>query len=68
MVTTVQMIVIVVIVMGAGAVCSILLHIFNTHKKNRLQILNFTDNNISGKMVNSDIRVDDIIQKFKLLY
>lgn len=69
MLSTVQMVILVVAVLIAGALCSIILYWLQKHSKQKtiIPLLDFAKNSTYGKMLNSDVAVDDIIDDFKLL-
>lgn len=69
MLTMVQMVVLVVAVLIAGSLSSLILYFLQKKdKKNTgFECLEFTENSTYGKMLNSDVAVDDIIKDFKLL-
>lgn len=69
MLTTVQMVILVVTVIIAGAVCGLVLSIIENNKKREFSYnkIDLSLNSTYGKMRNSDISVDDIIDDFKLL-
>lgn len=71
MLTMVQMIILVVAVLIAGSLSSFILYYLKKRDKNkdntRFRCLDFTENSTYGKMLNSDVAVDDIIKEFKIL-
>lgn len=69
MLTMVQMVILVVGVLLSGAICSIILYCLQKHskKKTMIPLFEFSSNSTYGKMLNSDISVDEIIESFRLL-
>jgi len=69
MLTTVQMVILVVAVIIAGAVCGLVLSKIENNQKqaSSFNFVDFSSNSTYGKMRSSDISVDDIINDFKLL-
>ena len=69
MLTTTQMIIVVVFVLLSGAIAGSVFYLLE--KKNKSSkfpiIIDFSDNFVAPKMQNTDISIDDVVKKFKLL-
>lgn len=68
MLTTTQMIIMVVLAILSGAIAGVVFYLLE--KKNRsskLSIIDFSDNFVAPKMQNTDISIDDVVKNFKLL-
>jgi hypothetical protein len=64
----VEIVVLVVAVLIAGAVCGGVSYRLQNHKKNTFVFADFSGSSTYGKMLNSkDVAVDEIISDFKLL-
>lgn len=65
----VEMVVLVVAVLIAGAICGIVSYCLQNHnkQKNTFVFADFSRSSTYGKMLNSDVAVDEIISDFKLL-
>lgn len=69
MLTEVQMVILVVAVLVAGAISSIIFYYLQkcNNSKGTGCTFDFTSNATYGKMLNSDISIDEVIKDFKLL-
>lgn len=67
MLTEVEMVILVVAVLVAGAISSIILYRLQRRDNSRGPGCDFTSNTTYGKMLNSDISIDEIIKDFKLI-
>lgn len=69
MLTTIQMIELVVAVLLSGAIAGVVLFLLQrtTKKNNEFIIPDFSTNSTYEKMLNSDVSIDDIINSFKLI-
>ena len=65
----VEMVILVVAVLIAGAICGIVLYYLQNHnkQKNAFVFADFSGSSTYSKMLNSDVAVDEIISDFKLL-
>lgn len=68
MLTTTQMIILVIFVLLSGAIAGSLFYLLEKKKKSsKLPLIDFSDNFVSPRMQNTDISIDDVVKKFKLL-
>lgn len=69
MLSMMEMIILVVGVLFAAVVCNVLLYWLQKRRKKNMIFYysDFTENSTYGKMLNSDVSVDEIIPEFKLL-
>lgn len=65
----VEIVILVVAVLVAGAVCGMVLYYLQNRngRKTTFTFMDFSENSTYGKMLNSDVKVDEIIKGFKLL-
>lgn len=68
MLSTVQMIILVISVMVAGAVAGIVFYFLEKREKpSQFSMIDFSNNYVAPKMQNTDISIDDVIKNFKIL-
>lgn len=68
MLTTTQMIIVVVFVLLSGAIAGSVFYLLEKkNKSSKFPIIDFSDNFVAPRMQNTDISIDDVVKKFKLL-
>lgn len=68
MLSTVQMIILVISVMVAGAVAGIVFYFLEKREKpSQFSMIDFSNNYVAPKMQNTDNSIDDVIKNFKIL-
>lgn len=70
MLSSVQIVILVVTVIFSGALCAVLLNLLNNHTKKRdmnFYCEDFLNHVTYKKMRNADVDLDDIIYNFKLI-
>lgn len=69
MLSSVQMVILVVTVIFSGALCAVLLNLLNNHLKKNMNFYceDFSNHVTYKRMRNADVDLDDIIYNFKLI-
>ena len=60
MITTIQMLLVIIIVIFIGAFTGVFFH-------SQFSVLNFSENYVAPKMKNTDISIDDVVKNFELI-
>lgn len=66
MLSTVQMIILVIAIMIAGAIAGIAIHLIRKDRYSYFNLCSFSNNYVEPKMQNSNISIDDVVKNFKL--
>lgn len=68
MLTTIQMIIVIIFVLFSGAIAGGVFYLLEKKNKySKFPIIDFSDNFVAPRMQNTDISIDDVVTNFKLL-
>lgn len=68
MFTTVQMVIIVIAVVVAGALAGVVFYLLvRKNMRSSFPMFDFSENYVAPKMSNTDISIDDVVKNFKLI-
>ena len=68
MITTIQMLLVIIIVIFIGAFTGVFFYLIKKmDKHSQFSVLNFSENYVAPKMKNTDISIDDIVKNFELI-
>lgn len=67
MLTSLQMVFCVIGILLIGGVIGLVISLYEKRKKESFLVIDFSDNFVAPKMLNSDISIDEVVEDFILL-